>query len=836
MNLNFVFKQIKQKRAYFKYTRYYENAKIRNNTILLESAHGREINGHIFYILKELVQNHQDFKVYIVTKNRKHDEFFLRNNGIINCELVDHLSMKYYKLLSSVEILINDTTFYPFYTKKENQKYYMIWHGTPLKKMGRDTKEILVVANVQRNFYMADKIYFSNEYTKNIMLTAYNLENVYSGEIIVGPSPRNSILFSGKERIAIRKENDLKDKKVYLYMPTWRGQVSEIGKENTLDTLTIIEKISENLADDTIMYIKLHPYEKDLEISKFENIRTVPDDYEIYTFLTAVDTLITDYSSVIYDFIDTGRDIILYTPDYKEYTEERGLYEDINELPLTNIDNIEDLITLLRQEKNERTYDDEFAMAINPYDNVQGTSEIVDNMISGKENENIKTYSTYNGKENVFLLSGGFWDNGITTALTNMLESIDTSERNYITYFEKQTVSEKHYSKIEELVNSGVGYYPIVGNLNVTLTEALMVYLYLRTPYKFKFYEKRYRRIFEREIRRTLGFVENKVFVHYTGFEQKYAWMMKYMRDTKKFMFVHTDMFAEYEAKANFNRKIIFENYNRVDKLVLVNEKLKDKIISRLSISEEKINILNNFLGEERIRRLADENLVETLKNTEIQYSELDISTTQSEIEKFVYEMTESLGIEKQRELDKGLTDEKKKIIATLLDPKKKVLINIGRASYQKGMDRLIKGFEANAKEDPETYLLIISPHGELMEELLAKAQNSKFSSRIIILGGMNNPYAVLKSSDYFIFSSYYEGLGLVLYEALALGLKSLTTNIPETIELLDGDEVLIVDNTQEGINDGIKILLEDNLVFRPFDFEKQKIRSINEFEDIFGD
>ena len=54
--------------------------------------------------------------------------------------------------------------------------------------------EIVVdVANVQRNFYMADKIIVSNEHTKDVLVESHNLKNVYPGKVVVGPSPRNSV-------------------------------------------------------------------------------------------------------------------------------------------------------------------------------------------------------------------------------------------------------------------------------------------------------------------------------------------------------------------------------------------------------------------------------------------------------------------------------------------------------------------------------------------------------------------------------------------------------------------------------------------------------------------
>lgn len=96
--------------------------------------------------------------------------------------------------------------------------------------------------------------------------------------------------------------------------------------------------------------------------------------------------------------------------------------------------------------------------------------------------------------------------------------------------------------------------------------------------------------------------------------------MMKHI-DSKKMIWVHTDMFAEYEAKKNFSKKIVFSAYQSADKVVMVHENLRDNLNKEISGLSKKLVTVNNFLGEERIRRLSKENVFETLSNVKVDYA-----------------------------------------------------------------------------------------------------------------------------------------------------------------------------------------------------------------------
>ena len=119
-----LFKKIKKYPfAKNKYIKYYRKLAIKENYILLDSQHGNNINGNIYYILKELNDNkiYENYKLFVVVNANKIVEVktFLNNKNINKAEVVKLNSKKYFKLLASCKYLFNDTSFFSNFIKKE---------------------------------------------------------------------------------------------------------------------------------------------------------------------------------------------------------------------------------------------------------------------------------------------------------------------------------------------------------------------------------------------------------------------------------------------------------------------------------------------------------------------------------------------------------------------------------------------------------------------------------------------------------------------------------------------------------------------------------------------
>ena len=123
-------------------------------------------------------------------------------------------------------------------------------------------------------------------------------------------------------------------------------------------TQQVLSRMDEELTDSEVMYAKLHPLARgSIDFGNFRRIREFPSEYETYEFLNIADCLITDYSSVFYDFAVTGRSIVLYTFDEKEYLRDRGLYTKLEELPFPKTTDIKELMELARVACDDCSYE-----------------------------------------------------------------------------------------------------------------------------------------------------------------------------------------------------------------------------------------------------------------------------------------------------------------------------------------------------------------------------------------------------------------------------------------------------------------------------------------------
>lgn len=169
----------------------------------------------------------------------------------------------------------------------------------------------------------------------------------YDGEIFEHGTPRNDILVKSDSNLNYMIKEKLKidkDKKIILYAPTFR-------KNNNLeiyniDYSKIINKLKDKFSGEWVFLVKLHPHlvSKSNELIYGKDVLDVTKYDDIQELLSITDVLISDYSSLTFDFALTKKPCFLYVPDLDEYIEnDRGLYFDINELPFISAKNNDEL-------------------------------------------------------------------------------------------------------------------------------------------------------------------------------------------------------------------------------------------------------------------------------------------------------------------------------------------------------------------------------------------------------------------------------------------------------------------------------------------------------------
>lgn len=803
----------------------YQKKEIKKHKVFLECSHGRNISGNIFSICQWFSENLPNYELVVSARDVLNISNKLKGCGI-NAKVVKWYSIEYMQHLATSKYIFNDTTFYPFFIKRTGQVYTNTWHGTPLKQLGIHLDNPVASGNVQKNFLLSDYIWVNNRYTEDKLISAYQLDGIYKGNMITGPSPRNSVLYNDDVRSRVRKKIAASNKKVIFYMPTWRDQYG-VGKAmpRACEQYKFLDFLESSLPEGYTLYYKLHDYVKDTYMSKLGKVQKVPQDIELYDFLSASDVLITDYSSVMFDYIGTGRSVYLYVYDIEDYLQDRGLYQDIDSLPFFKYHEANDLLNgLVSKESHSSMYSDEVLKKYTPFDGNKIDS-VLNHILEIPDNKKMDflVRNISNKKKNIGIYAGGLWDNGITISLMNLISSFEgikqdeSLDNNYIVFCEANRIENKHFYKVRNIAKQ-VHFFPIIGKYQGGGIEKLLYYGYLKiSAIKGNLIERVVKSLYQREYDRTLGALNLDHAVHYTGYDRKQAAVFAFAEIKEKTIYVHNDMFEEYKLKKNFNKKIIFTAYRKFQNIALVNKELIPGFSKNMSKVVKNIKLAPNFVGKDRVIRLAEENVEDVLHGIDIHYSDS------------IYNEDD---VRKEKSHD-GQFDAVDRILRLLKDDSVKVFINIGRFSPEKGQERLIKAFENHYRTNSDCALVIIGGYGDDLEVIISRCKESVAKNRIFVLGSTPNPFPILKACDAFILSSKYEGLGLVVFEAAALNVPVITVDLPVVTRYI-GNAAIIVDNSIEGLESGIQEFYSTGGSKGKVDFDKLDAEALIGMETIY--
>ena len=792
------YKNSKFTRARFIFSKYYDKLKIDKNSMLFQSYDGSSISGNPYYILLEVCSDpyYKNIKKYVVARSNmiKKIRNFLDNKKLFEVEILEIHSKKYCRILSTAKYLINNSTFSTYFIKKEGQVYINTWHGTPLKNMGKDINSSPIeIGNTQRNFYMCDYLIYPNDYTFEKMKDAYFLNNLYKGKYVIGGYPRNSVFYDMKNAKRIKKELEIEDKRIVAYMPTWHGNLSNKSKkEEYIYTMKILLDIDKRINDDIIIYVKLHNFiSSNIDFGLFENIRPFPEEYETYEFLNISDALITDYSSVLFDYANTKRKIILYAYDKESYLKDRGMYIDYEKLPFTIVTNTNSLIDEIKNINVYKKYE-VFNKKYTNYDSIKETKKICD-LVFKNNNKGLKVINGnnyYNGKKNILIYAGALLNNGLTTSLKGLINNTSREEYNYVLTFYKGVV-QKNIQNLEDYKN--IEYMPIQGHKNMTIIEALCHLLYYRFNINTKLVNIKLKKMYKRESKRLFYNLKFDNIIHFTGYEKQIIHIFSEM-DGKKIIFTHSDMMQEHRTRNNIHLNSLKYAHNKFDIIAVVRESMKEEIKKDFpETKQDKINTVHNLNNIKIIRDKSKQ---------EILFDENTIS---------------NIDVEK---------------LKNILDNRKyKKFINIGRYSPEKGQDQLVEAFIDYSKNNKNSYLIIIGSEGPEFNKVKKLSEKSK---NVILIKPLSNPYNILEKCDLYILSSHYEGLPMTIMEALILKKPILSTDIKGPKPFLMQGYARFCKDSKEGLVEGMMEFEKDNFKdLKEFNAELFNKQALKEFENI---
>lgn len=279
--------------------------------------------------------------------------------------VVKYGSREYYRAHAEARYWISNSVVPTRMKVRPGQVYLQTWHGSPLKRLGCDLRpgtgaDAKRAVDAKHRWYHAEGRRLSlllaqSGFASARFASAFDIPASLRGSrVLESGYPRNDFLHTHTSDDVARIRTQLglpEGKRVLLYAPTWRDDSHEPGVGYTLEPAVDFEELRREFGDTHVVLFRAHYLVADaFDFERYGGfVRNVSDADDINDFFVIADILITDYSSVMFDYANLHRPIILYMYDLESYAKDlRGLYLGLEELPGPVVRTMPELIEAIR--------------------------------------------------------------------------------------------------------------------------------------------------------------------------------------------------------------------------------------------------------------------------------------------------------------------------------------------------------------------------------------------------------------------------------------------------------------------------------------------------------
>ena len=352
-----------------KYRKYMEMYPVDDNLIVFESYMGKSYACSPKAIYQYMVQSgdYDGYRFVWAFKDLSQiRELLKQERELAVASFVEHGSDDYYKTYASAKYFVSNSRLPNYITKKDNQVYVQTWHGSTFKKLGYDIRQegynVLSSKEFMREQYDKDAARYTylispSSFCSGTYRSGFNLaKNNPHVTLIEEGYPRDDYLVTrkGKSVAEIRKMIGIPEsdkRKIVLYAPTWRDSDHKTGLGYVLDLPVDFDKLQRELQEDYIILFRAHYFIANrFDLSKYQGFLYDVSGIDDINYLYVVsDVLVTDYSSVFYDYANLKRPIVFYMYDRKVFSESvRDFYLKEEELPGPVVEDEDALVMALR--------------------------------------------------------------------------------------------------------------------------------------------------------------------------------------------------------------------------------------------------------------------------------------------------------------------------------------------------------------------------------------------------------------------------------------------------------------------------------------------------------
>ena len=341
---------------------------VNNNLIVFESFSGKSYSDTPKAVYEYMISSYEYQEYEFVWIFKEPDKYsFLKS--LKNTKVVRYRSSECEKALNRAKYWIFNYRALDYWIPKKDQIYVQCWHGTPLKRLGYDIEKSDNAMNSLeeiRDKYRRDAIRFRYllspcSFASEVFTSAWNLKALGKESAILEIGyPRNDFLVNHTEddvrRIKKRLGFENCSKRIILYAPTWRDNQHKASVGYTYETKVDFEKLRCALGEEYVILFRAHYLvANSFDFEKYGGfVYDVSDIDDINELYVLSDMLITDYSSVFFDYAILERPIIFYMYDLDEYRDDiRGFYLSLDELPGEVVETEKELIRAIKNSKEK---------------------------------------------------------------------------------------------------------------------------------------------------------------------------------------------------------------------------------------------------------------------------------------------------------------------------------------------------------------------------------------------------------------------------------------------------------------------------------------------------
>lgn len=319
---------------------------VRRGTVVFESHLGRHYGDSPKYIYAAMVRAGGPYRaVWSYTGDP--------SRWPRDAVLVRRESWRYYYELARAEYWVDNQGFPRQFTKRPGTTYLQTWHGTPLKTMGFDEPALAALPPDKQREHAAmierwDALVVPSEYFVKTFVRAYR----YRGDLLRVGYPRNDPLLTSNDPGTVKELKERlhlpENRKIVLYAPTFRDAQHRAKAAFALKL--DLHLLGRELGEECYFLIRAHYLDRVSLAAQHRPIAAnVSGHHDVTELMLVSDVLITDYSSVFFDYANLRRPMIFFTYDYEDYLRTRGTYVDLaSTVPGPQVSTNEEIMACLR--------------------------------------------------------------------------------------------------------------------------------------------------------------------------------------------------------------------------------------------------------------------------------------------------------------------------------------------------------------------------------------------------------------------------------------------------------------------------------------------------------